>query len=185
MGFIRKIFGGKLEATDIEQMKDEKDLKGLIMAMGDPFTDIRSQATDALGEIGDPQAVRGLIITAGDSDSVLSYKAEEAMVRIGEPGVGDLIEFLQSNLEGNLNSSELRAKEHVIGALGSIGDSQAVETLIKTLDDDYAPLRKASVISLGKIDDSRAIDALYGALRDENMDVRHAAKKELDKRGFG
>lgn len=184
MGFIRKIFGGNLEADDIKRMKDEKDLKGLIMAMGDPFTDIRSQATDALGEIGDPQAIKGLIITAGDSDSVLSYKAEEAMVKIGEPAAGDLIHFLQTNREKNLNSSELRAKTHVISALGHIGGSQVVDVLIEMLDDDYAPLRYASVVSLGNMDDGKAMDALYGALEDKNMDVRKAAKKELKKRGI-
>lgn len=99
MGFLRKIFRGKLESKDIERMKDERDLKGLIMAMGDPFISIRSQATEALGELGDPHAVKGLIITAGDSDSVLSGKAEEAMIKIGEPAVADLIEFLQSKRE--------------------------------------------------------------------------------------
>lgn len=165
-------------------MKNERDIKGLIMAMADPFTDIRSQATEALGEIGDPQAIRGLIITAGDSDSTLSGKAEEAMVKIGEPGIQELIEFLESNQEINLNSDELRAKIHVIGALGNIGGSEAVQALIGMLDDDYNSLRKASIISLGSIHEGEAIDALYMALEDKDMDVRNAAKDELDKKGL-
>lgn len=141
MGFLRSILMGKHTSEDIEWMKNERDIKGLIMAMGDPFTDIRSQAADALGEIGDPQAIKGLIITVGDSDSIVSGKAEEAIVKIGEPGVDDLKEFLQSNRDRNLNSSELLAKRNVIQALGQIGGSQAVEGLIEMLLDDYATLR--------------------------------------------
>lgn len=185
MGFLRNILGGKHTSEDIERMKNDEDIKGLIMAMADPFTDIRTQATVALGEIGDPQAIRGLIITAGDQDSILSAKAEEAMVKIGEPGIGDLIKYLLSNRERNLHSDEHRAKIHIIGALGSIGGSEAVEALIGMLNDDYAALRRASVISLGSIDDGKAIDAIHMALEDRDIDVRNAAKNELDKKGLG
>ena len=69
--------------------------------------------------------------------------------------------------------------------LGEIGDSRAVEPLIKALGNKSqdASARVYAADALGKIGDSRAVESLIKALGDESSDVRENAAKALGKIG--
>lgn len=57
-------------------------------------------------------------------------------------------------------------------ALGEIRPRQAVEPLIKALQDEDRDVRKAAVIALGEIKDTRSVEPLVIALIDEDVFVR-------------
>jgi HEAT repeat protein len=133
------------DIPNVEKMKEKKDVKGLIKALGDEKdSDVRGNAARALGTIGDARAVEPLIIRAlGDSDHGVRWNAAEALGKIGEPTVEPLIRAL---VDG---SNDVR--QNAAQALGTIGDARAVEPLIRALgDSDWrvsGTLREPSVRS--------------------------------------
>lgn len=64
-------------------------------------------------------------------------------------------------------------------ALGDIGDTRAVATLVELMEDDDEGIRQSAIVSLGKIGDKGAIAPLIKALSDEDTDVRMSAVKAL------
>ncbi|MCK4613342.1 MAG: HEAT repeat domain-containing protein, partial [Thermoplasmata archaeon] len=60
------LFSKKLTSDDVEKMREQKDVQGLIRALYDRGKDVRGRAAEALGEIGDPRAVPALIEALND-----------------------------------------------------------------------------------------------------------------------
>jgi HEAT repeat protein len=67
-------------------------------------------------------------------------------------------------------------------ALGRIGDSQAVDPLIESLD-DRQEVKEVAVLSLGEIGDSRAVDPLIEELDEDDWEICSSAAKALGKIG--
>ena len=71
-------------------------------------------------------------------------------------------------------------------ALGKIKDERAVDSLMRTLQDENEYVRKAAAQALGEIQDRRVIEPLVRALKDEDKNVRkmaaHALRKIKDER---
>lgn len=120
----------------------------------------RRAAAHALGQIGDPQAVDPLIDTL--DDHFLGTIAAEALVMIGSPhAVGALIAVLE---DGGHRDRSLRVREQAAMTLGRIGDSQAVEALIRLLQDRRGSLASQAATALGMLGDQRAVEPLVRAL---------------------
>ncbi len=83
-----------------------------------------------------------------------------------------LIKALSYTKDGNIC-------RYAAGALGTIGDAQAVEPLIATLKDSRWPLREAAAQALGQIRDTRAVEPLIAALKDSAGCVREATVTAL------
>jgi len=64
-----------------------------------------------------------------------------------------------------------------------IGDSSAVEPLIKALKDKYYGVRREAANALVNIGDARAVEPLIKALKDKDKDVRERAARALVKIG--
>jgi tetratricopeptide (TPR) repeat protein len=71
-----------------------------------------------------------------------------------------------------LNKSAAKAPD-------TIGDSRAVEPLIRALRDSDTIVGKSAADALGKIGDPRAVEPLIGALRDSAISVRESAVAAL------
>jgi HEAT repeat protein len=82
---------------------------------------------------------------------------------------------------GYEKDSDVRRK--AANALGKIGDSRAVEPLIRALNDSDRDVRWHAAKALGKIGDSRAVEPLIRALNNENPYVRYGAATSLTKIG--
>ena len=67
-------------------------------------------------------------------------------------------------------------------ALGTVGDSRAVDPLIAALDDQME-VNEMAALALGEIGDPRAVESLTKTLGDENWEVRSSAAKALEKIG--
>jgi HEAT repeat protein len=70
--------GAATVKSNIEQMEDNKDVKGLINALNDENDDIRFRAAEALGRIGDP-AVGPLIRALNDENVNIRWGTAKAL----------------------------------------------------------------------------------------------------------
>ncbi|HVP93830.1 MAG TPA: HEAT repeat domain-containing protein [Methanoregulaceae archaeon] len=193
-----------LPYLNVKRLKEKKDVRGLIRALTSDDINIQYNATEALGELGDPFAITALIhVLTVDRYSAIRWKAAEALARIGEPAVDPLVSVLDNRNE------DVRWKAAI--ALGDIGDPRAVEplihllgdvdpyvrgraayalsligqpavpVLIRVLEQGTAEAKAAAVASLGRINDPRAIAPLIRALGGEDERVRSEALVSLER----
>jgi bilin biosynthesis protein len=181
-----------LGKPDIKRMEREKNIRGLVRAMGyDNDEVIRKEAAFALGKITDPESslypkenensklpkldesygelsVEELIDSLKDKNWGVRINAAKALCEVGEPAVEPLI--------NSLNNDNWLVRWLAAEILGEIGDSRAIEPLINTLKDDNNGVQSNSMIALVRIG-VPALDILINSLENENWQVRwHAAE---------
>lgn len=105
-----------------------------------------------------------------------------AMARTGNTRfISPILKDITSKKDENLHA--------IITSLGILKADQAVDVLLKFLNDDNAHIRLATVIALGNIGDQRAIEALQRSLSDSEpnitWDAAIALAKMSDKSGRG
>ena len=74
----------KMEISDVEKMKANKDVEGLIEALKDKYSYVRSDAAEALGGIKDARAVEPLIEALKDENGHVRKLAANALGNIGK-----------------------------------------------------------------------------------------------------
>jgi HEAT repeat protein len=130
----------------IKDPRSVEKLSGILMNSKD--MEIRIAAARALGDIGSAQAVTSLLSVFSDTNLVRQM----------------------SLFDGNAEES-LRAV--IVEALGKIKDPEAVEPLVKALNDPDESVQYNAVIALGEIGDSRAVGPLVKvALTEKLAEVR-------------
>jgi len=149
---------------------------------------------DALGELREPRSVPGLIkVLTGDQESLIVHAAG-ALAQIGErnaptaAAVGPAITPLCELLAGNGRKSEnARVREAAVRALARIGRKEALDALIKAIDDPTPLVRFYAAQGLGSVSENKArtIEALLKHLSDEDNGVRAAVANTLGKVGDG
>lgn len=175
-----------MDRSDIEKMKANKDVEGLIEALKDRDENVQwraeralvniaepaveplieylgagasSVAAEALGKIGDARAVGPLTQALQAEGRTVVEKAAKALGEIGKPAVAPLIQAL--------GDKAWLVRLGVAEALGETGDTRAVEPLTRALKDKVWFVRRAAAGSLGKIGDTRAVESLIEALEDD------------------
>jgi hypothetical protein len=157
----------------------EKAVPALMDALKDSAWEVRRNAAEALGRIGDPRATEALArLTdpANEKDDWVRDVAEESVGLIGvktaapklpnEPALTTLTEGLKHKWPlVRKTAAELLAK----------GGAPAVEPLIASLKDEDARVRAAAATSLGAIGDARAIDPLKQSLSEETDEAAKQA----------
>ena len=128
-----------------------------LSALKDKNADVRKDAAEALGKIGDARAEEALMAALRDINADVCKSAAEALEQIGKPVVEPLIEVLKDK-DANVRKSAAEA-------LGQFGGAQAVEPLIAVLGDKEHKVRKSAAWALGQIGDKRAVDQLIVALK--------------------
>jgi HEAT repeat protein len=178
---------------NVEKLKAKGDVKGLIKALGyKKDAEVRKEAAQALGEIGDTQAVEPLIATLKDENRDVRRAAAEMLGKIGDVrAVEPLITAIKDSARGvcqaaieALDKLGWQPDRSEAGAVYWIEKRQwdkcvevgapAVEPLIATLKDVDAGVRKAAAEVLGKIGDVRAVEPLITAIKDSARSVRQA-----------
>ncbi|HTY15850.1 MAG TPA: HEAT repeat domain-containing protein [Methanoregulaceae archaeon] len=187
-----------LPYLNVRRMKEKKDVRGLIRALTSDDINLQYNATEALGEVGDPFAINALIhALTRDRYSAIRWKAAEALARIGEPAIGPLIKELGNRnddvrwkaaialgdigdpkavipLAGLLDDTDPYVRGRAAYALSAIGQP-AVSELVRVLDRGTTNARPSAVAALGRINDPRAIAPLIRALSDDDERVRSEA----------
>jgi len=163
--YIGEIIASKYNTND--------ELSVLISALiNDKNSDIRSDAANVLGEIGDERAVDPLIGALMDAKYTVRWNAAEALGKIGDTKA---VEPLIATFKVEDDYLRARAAE----ALGAIGDEKAVEPLISVLDDEDQGVRSSAAEALGAMGAARAVEPLINALNDEEWSVRSSAARAL------
>jgi len=165
---------------DIEELKSNQDVEGLIKALGYKSEDylIPNNAAFALVEIGEP-AVEPLIDALKNENIDIRQRAAFALGNIGDKrAVEPLIEALNDEL----------VRSNAATALGKIGDARAVEPLIEAFKDEYEKVQQkvsGAIDVTGAIAEigEPAVEPLIATLKNENSQVRNIAVDTLIKIG--
>ena len=197
----KMVFG--LGKPDIKKMEREKDIKGLMRALKyNNDESIRREAAFAIGKITsldiqtpetqlndeksdlnhrthrsddiEVPAVVMLIHSFEDEDWDIRKNATKSLVKIGKPSVEMLIKALKGG--------KWRVRWHAAETLGEIRDIQAVEPLIKALNDENNGVRSNSMIALVNIG-VPAVEMLINALKDKKCPIRSNAAEALGEIG--
>jgi HEAT repeat protein len=156
-----------VSSVNVDRMKKERDVQGLIRALHHPEVNVQYEAAEALGIIGDPAAVQPLIeALTGDPYSGVRWKASEALARIGKPAVEPLIAALRNP------DADVRWKAAI--ALGDIGDERAVVPLIELLRDEDRFVKSRAAYALSSVG-RPAVLPLIQALRTGDGNLRWGA----------
>ncbi len=172
-----------------------------IAALKDEDWGIREDAAMALGESRDPRGVSPLIEALRDSDRAVKTAATSALTAIGGPAVVDLSYCLQDPdlsvqeaaasilseiadervlepLESALLSQDWVVRMHAARAVGRLGHSRSVETLVLLLQDKVPAVRDEAIAALVSMGES-AVEPLVVALEDQDWRVRLRATEAL------
>lgn len=182
-----------LGKPDIKKMEREKDIKGLIRAMGyDNEESIRKEAAFALGKITDSQSpiytIRNentissdtsnessnnitpdeLITSLKDNNWSIRMNAAKNLVEIGEPAVLNLINSLEDN--------DWQVRWYAAEILGEISDTRSIKPLINLLNDKNNGVQSNSLIALIKIG-KPGVEILIDNLNSKEWQIReHTAE---------
>lgn len=159
---------------NIEKMKAEKDVEGLIKALKDEYEYVRKWAAEALGGIGDARAVEPLIQALKDRARGVRWKATLALGKIGDArAVDPLIQAL--------GDEDWGVRRDAAEALGKIGDARAVEPLIQAVKDESSMVRRVAVKALKRFSTERTREAVkeYEEGEREADEERKRKVKEL------
>jgi HEAT repeat protein len=146
---------------NIERLKDKRDLKGLIEALGyQKDARIRKAAAAALGELRDPAAVGPLIVALGDGAVSVRMTAAKALEKIRMANeIGVLDEYIE-----HVKLEKRKALKAKIERYKATGNAKGLIRLLpdKDLDEDLEEVTQA-LVDLGM----KALVPLYLALGDQ------------------
>lgn len=161
-------------AHALGKIRDPKAVLPLIKLLNDSSSDAGNMAAYSLGEIGSPKAVEPLIeaLRAGRLDEDVVMKS---LAKIGKSSLNIIIDAL--------GDEDLYIKTCAAKLLGTIGDAQAVDSLIIAMKNSDVFVLDEIINSLGKIGDKRSVIKLIDAMKDENQNIRACAARAFGKIG--
>jgi HEAT repeat protein len=147
------------------QLRDKDAVPALVEATKD--ISICYQAAISLGQIGDKSAIPALL-------KIVEHFPEErlcaghGLAALGRPeGFDILIGIIDA-------SPRWVERRNAVSALGMIGNSVALPTVIKALKDNHVNVRVSAARALGEIGNSTALPALIEAMDDTEVTKIHA-----------
>jgi HEAT repeat protein len=190
-------------------MADRRAVEPLIATLQDKDSYVRLMAASALGDIGDSRAVEPLLKTFKDdlAEDTRSYAAKALGKINSAPANEAVLTALQTALKDkNLNIRCAAAcalgdmkvtkaipslvellghnaycvREAASAALAEIG-KPAVESLLKSLDNEDPRTRQHAAVALGMIGDRRAVGPLINRLDDKDGIVQGKVIEVLEK----
>jgi HEAT repeat protein len=171
MSFLKSLFSSP---PDVIQLQIEGNTKGLIRALTyKDDSQLRIEAAQALGKLGDPVAIPALIDSLGDI--LVRDTSVEILARFGPQVVDPLIAALNHDVES--------VRLHAMKTLAIMGDNRAVPDLLKALNHPKPQMRETAATALGQFDDESAILGLAAAITDKDAAVREAAVLSLGESG--
>jgi HEAT repeat protein len=145
---------------------DAASVAALVAALDDPAAEVRTQAGETLGVVGEP-AVPALVETLKKGTANGRVGASLALLRMGpaaKPAVPDLTALLA---DGKMDAGVRRGAAATLGAVGP-GAKGAVPALLKALKGDDDQLRRFTAQALPSIapDDPAVIAGIIAAMKD-------------------
>jgi HEAT repeat protein len=187
-----------LRNLNIENLKNDRDVEGLIRLLEDEDYLIRKQVVLALEEIGDVSCALPLAQRFKDGYMEVRIAACNALVKMGNQIVEPLIEVLKDQ--------NWIVREGAVLALEKIGDTRAIipliealkntngkkisnalriigpaafEPLIEALKNEDSRIRMGAAMVLGEMKNPAAIDSLVKLTKDDDPLVRQLASSAI------
>ncbi|MEM1369679.1 MAG: HEAT repeat domain-containing protein [Cyanobacteria bacterium P01_H01_bin.15] len=166
------------------ELRDSKAVPALAEALEHWYPQVREEAAEALGKIGNTSVVSQLYELYEkeklSSNSNFRIKLTIALGKLGDSRVKeDLFELLQ---RGGFDYILPRSDRfHLFEALEEIADSSAIPVLTNLLQTRDDQDRQQAVKLLSKLCDETIASIFINALKDKNSVVRHEAIKALEK----
>ena len=182
----------QVAALALGEMGTDQAVLPLVDSLHDPHPSVREAAAEALGQLSDQRSCRALVDRLADEDARVVDSASDALLKIGEPAVHPMLVALETPAG--------KARERIVSLLGQIGDSRAVPSLVRLLEDENAGVRAMAAEALHSLgwspdrtDDlvayylarqdwpalkrlgKRPIEALLLRLHDDSSEVRRNA----------
>lgn len=133
---------------DEERPADPRIVQAVVGLIGDPNTDVRSEAISVIGDFRLTQAPASLLAAAKDRDPDVRQHVASALGQIGDakavPTLRDML------TDGN---SDVR--EQAVQALGEIRDRSALEALVGALKSSDPVVRRSAAEALGQRDEEQ------------------------------
>jgi len=168
--FIYKVY--------INSLKSRKNIHGLTKALlKSKIANIREEAANALGAIGNDDTIYPLCEALKDIDWHVRNSAANALGAIGND---DAIDPLCEELK----DTDWHVRNSAVKALGIIGSDKTVEPICSILEDERDEVRKSATIALGDIGHAGATKHLINrSLWGGNSNLQYYAAEALGKIG--
>ena len=160
---------------NIDLLRAEEDVDGLIEALGSDDGLTRQRAALALGDLGGERATEPLIRALGDPMTAVREAAADSLALLGGAAVGPLVDLVE-HPEASEKYEETAGTGSPVTVTGPGGQTWEIETR-RDLRRVYA----AAI--LGEIGDPAAVKPLVGALKGASDDLRCQASGALAKFG--
>lgn len=149
----------------------------LFRAMGDSSWRVRKEAVEVfLSAANADLFIEKLFNLLRSHDNAgLRNSAAEALTRLGKSSL--------PVLEQHAQDGDCDIRKFVVDILCAIGDSSAVQLLVKALDDNDLNVAMAAAETLGIIGSGEALQPLLKALSREDLSLRYAVLESLAKIG--
>jgi HEAT repeat protein len=187
-------------AHQLGDMGSRRAESGLVQALNDRDSDVRSAAVRSLGRIGSTNAVEPVIRLMVDG-RVSRATAGEALIGLGEPAVPKLLDLVHGEEDERVRatatelvgltggpqhareivtllrdpSAEVRAR--AARALGRLGKREQGAALQAMLNERIPYLRTAAADALGEIGAAESLPALLEQAREDELDPARAAAR--------
>jgi len=163
-----------------------KVIEAVLQLVRDKDEDIRRAAIEILNQTKDERAVDSLIQATRDNDWWVSERAIDALAEIGSKrALPRLMEMLRAPVNG-------KATPIVVRALGKLGDSKLVDTLLPLVARPEREIRIEAIQALSRVADESRADQVRSELKaqmaspDQTISrMAAAAVSELDNRIAG
>ncbi len=180
MHWCRQVTAGndderKVAAHFLGDLKDQRAVQALLVAVEDRNLDVRRQAIQSLGKMKDMRAAGVLRRVVVGEDRFVRAAAARALGVLRDTSAVDMLISVvdrEMHLEGRSREELMRS---IARALGALNDRRGIDALIRLLGHPGEHVRSYAAHSLGHIGDPRAADALAQALNDGSVFVRWSA----------
>jgi HEAT repeat protein len=149
--------GGSSLRDRYEKPRQQQKLEDAIRKFGEEDLTTRLEGVEGLGENAeDPKAIEYLLRGAADGDLSVRVKSIDV---VGNARIKQAVPLLVQQLF--MRDTTLATKQHILAALGKIGDPSATKPILDFLARDVDPsVRGSAVYALGDIGDRAALPSL-------------------------
>ncbi len=152
------------------------ELEMILRLLNDPDAQVKREAVNSLGKLGDVRAVPELVrLLKQDESSAMRQASAYALGRLCDETNRKII--LDALIEASKKDKTIEVREAAAFSLGSIGGEQAEKRLIdllKAKKEDIRVIRTAAE-RLGELKSIDAVDPLLELLKNDKPELRRAA----------
>jgi HEAT repeat protein len=161
------------EIEELGALKDTRAVEPLIKILIDEYSIVRYKAALALGMIGDERAVEPLI-------EILEGRHQRNIFSRAFRYINSQVNPISKAMDSFALGGPVGDREGIAYALGKIGDTRAIEPLIKATRDRDKTVRREAIDALGNFNDPRVIKTLEKIAQNEMGISGYSAEKALE-----